>query len=99
MDTLVGQFCRQPNSDSNIFDSTNHPQMNPSLASLVYAVGIAGLFYLDRDKSDRTSRALWIPVIWFWITGSRAVSLWLNGGIASADSGQIMEATPTDNIV
>src|SRR6266581_1924930 len=30
--------------------------MNPSLASLVYACGIAGLFYLDRDESIRTSR-------------------------------------------
>jgi exopolysaccharide production protein ExoQ len=47
------------------------------LASIVCYVGIAGLFYLDRDKSLKTSKALWLPVIWLWITGSRPASEWL----------------------
>lgn len=55
--------------------------MNPSLASLVYACGIAGLFYLDRDKSIRTSKALWLPIVYLWLVGSRPVSVWL--GITS----------------
>ena len=75
--------------------------MNASLATLVYALGIVGLFYLNRDKSVHTSRALWIPVIWFWILGSRAVSLWLAGGIptsgASADT--LMDGSPIDAVV
>jgi hypothetical protein len=51
--------------------------MNPSSALFLFAVGIAGLFYLDRDNSIRTSKALWLPVIWLWIVGSRPVSAWL----------------------
>jgi O-antigen ligase len=72
--------------------------MNHSLATLLYALGIGGLFYLNRDKSAHTSRALWIPVIWFWITGSRAVSVWLGGGF-SASSDQMMDGSPTDAFV
>lgn len=73
--------------------------MNPSLATLVYALGVVGLFYLNRDKSAHTSKALWIPVIWFWILGSRAVSVWLSGGGAIPDANQMMDGTPTDAFV
>src|ERR1700722_3101036 len=51
--------------------------MNFTLAFIIFAVGIAGLFYLDRDKSAGNSKALWLPVIWLWIIGSRPVSDWL----------------------
>jgi exopolysaccharide production protein ExoQ len=50
--------------------------MNPSLATMICICGIAGLFYLDRDKSIRTSRALWLPVTWIAISASRPVSAW-----------------------
>jgi exopolysaccharide production protein ExoQ len=72
--------------------------MNPSLATLVYAIGIAGLFYLDRDKSVRTSKALWLPVIWLWIIASRAVSVWLNISPAS-DVDVQMDGSPLDRAV
>jgi O-antigen ligase len=75
--------------------------MNPSLATLLYALGILGLFYLNRDKSAKTSRALWIPVIWFWILGSRAVSIWL--GMApiatTANASVMMDGSPIDAFV
>src|ERR1700722_3864447 len=51
--------------------------MNPNLAFLIFAVGVAGLFFLNRDNSVRTSPALWLPVIWLWIVGSRPVSSWM----------------------
>jgi exopolysaccharide production protein ExoQ len=73
--------------------------MNPSLATLVYALAILGLFYLNRDKSAHTSRALWIPVIWFWILGSRAVSIWLSGAPAVPTVGALMDGSPTDALV
>jgi exopolysaccharide production protein ExoQ len=47
------------------------------LAFAVCFAGVAGLFYLDRDKSVRTSKALWLPVIWLSIIGSRPVTAWL----------------------
>jgi exopolysaccharide production protein ExoQ len=69
--------------------------MNPSLASLVYACGIAGLFYLDRDKSARSSKALWLPVVYLWIIGSRPVSFWL-GVAPSAATDMQMDGSPVD---
>ena len=73
--------------------------MNTSLATLLYALGILGLFYLNRDKSAHTSRALWIPVIWFWILGSKAVSLWLSGSTAVPTADALMEGSPLDALV
>ena len=67
--------------------------MNPSLATLIYACGIAGLFYLDRDKTVRTSKALWLPVLYLWVLGSRAVSVWLG---ASPTGNAAMEGSPID---
>ncbi len=51
--------------------------MGSSFALFVFIVGIGGLFFLDRDDSARTSKALWLPVIWMWINGSRPISAWL----------------------
>ncbi len=74
--------------------------MNASLATLVYALGIVGLFYLNRDKSVHTSGALWIPVIWFWILGSRAISIWLGGGgTITITAGALMDGSPIDALV
>ncbi|HWZ81726.1 MAG TPA: O-antigen ligase family protein [Terriglobales bacterium] len=49
------------------------------VATLVFLVGILGLFWLDRDSRAHTSRALWLPVFWLLIIGSRPVSVWLQG--------------------
>src|ERR1700746_390585 len=68
--------------------------MNPSIASLVYACGIAGLFYLDRDKSIRTSKALWLPVLYLWVLGSRPVSVWL--GVAPLGAAFSDDSSPVD---
>jgi len=75
------------------------------LAFLVFAVGTAGLFYLDRDNSVRSAKALWLPVIWLWIVGSRPVSSWLSiwFGIGGGTAGQGLDAqldgSPIDAIV
>jgi len=71
--------------------------MNAPLAFLIFSLGVAGLFYLDRDKSVRTSIALWLPVAWLWIAGSRPVSSWfgIEGdgyGIAATLDGSPMDA-------
>jgi exopolysaccharide production protein ExoQ len=69
--------------------------MNPSLASLICACGIIALFYLDRDKTVRTSKALWLPVIYLWIVGSRSVSLWL-GVTPAAGTNDQLDGSPLD---
>jgi exopolysaccharide production protein ExoQ len=72
--------------------------MNPLVATAVYICGIAGLFYLDRDKSIRTSKALWLPVVYVWILGSRPVSVWLGMTPASGTDVQL-DGSPVDRIV
>ena len=67
--------------------------MNPLLASLICACGVGGLFYLDRDKTVRTSWALWLPTLWIGIVGSRAVSAWFSSGpkVAPIENIQVSE--------
>jgi exopolysaccharide production protein ExoQ len=60
--------------------------MGTSFALLVCIIGIVGLFFLDRDNSVRPSKALWLPVIWLWIVGSRPVSYWLGMETTSTDT-------------
>jgi exopolysaccharide production protein ExoQ len=64
--------------------------MSTTVAFLIFSTGIAGLFFLNRDNSVRTSKALWLPVIWLWIVGSRPVSSWFGIG---ATSGNALDAT------
>lgn len=71
--------------------------MNPSLASLICACGIAGLFYLDREHTTGTSKALWIPILWVAIVGSRAVSEWF--GITPTGPNAQLEGSPVDAAV
>ncbi len=77
--------------------------MNPLIATLICACGIAGLFYLDRDKTVRTSRALWLPVIYFWIIGSHSVAQWLTMAgwlnASSSDRNVQLQGSPLDAAV
>jgi len=69
--------------------------MNPSIASLICACGIAGLFCLNRDDSVRTSKALWLPVVYLWIIGSRPVSFWL--GVSPPNGANVqLDGSPVD---
>jgi len=70
--------------------------MHATLASLVYVCGIAGLFYLDRDNTVKTSKALWLPVAYLGILGSRPLSTWLGVGNSGADVQ--MEGSPLDAV-
>jgi len=69
--------------------------MPPSLALLVCFIGIVGLSLLDRDPEERTSPALWLPVIWLALGGTRNVSTWL-GGAANSSADQMLEGSPLD---
>ena len=72
--------------------------MNPSLALGLFMAGIAGLLYLDRDKSVRPSRALWLPIIWLAESGSRSLAAWLEMGAPMEIPGQIPTASPLDQL-
>ncbi len=76
--------------------------MNPHLAALVFAVGIAGLYFLERAPKIRTSKALWLPVVWLLIICSRPISGWLGATGLRADTptfdspDQYLEGSPFD---
>jgi exopolysaccharide production protein ExoQ len=72
--------------------------MPPALALLVFGLGILCLFALDEDNRLSASWALWLPVAWLLIAGSRHVSTWLNMAPAvSAD--QYLEGSPIDRLI
>lgn len=60
--------------------------MSPTIVTIFVVAGTAGLFFLDRDRKSRASKALWIPVIWFLIAGSRPVTGWLQSTPTPWDS-------------
>src|SRR5437867_2416610 len=67
--------------------------MNPSVASLICACGIAALLYLDRERAVHSSRALWLPGIWIVMVGSRSLSEWL--GVSPQGNVQL-DGSPID---
>src|SRR5271157_2374525 len=73
--------------------------MPPQIATVLFAVGIAGLFWLNRDRSVRTSKALWLPVVWLWTNGSRPPSVWLGMGAPREIPGQLPESSLLDQVI
>jgi len=74
--------------------------MSQLIATVLFGILIIGLFVLDRDKKTRTSKALWIPLIYLLIIGSRPVSSWL-GDTASKDAlyGDGIYSSPIDGAI
>ncbi len=74
--------------------------MPPQIATLLFAVGILGLFVLNKDRENRTSPALWIPVIWLAIAGSRMASQWIaaigSGSTTRYSAEQLLDGNPFD---
>lgn len=74
--------------------------MPPFIATIIFAIGIAGLFYLDRDKNVRVSKALWIPTLWIFFCLSRPASQWLGMSPAPADLASVyLEGSPVDRAI
>jgi exopolysaccharide production protein ExoQ len=74
--------------------------MGAPLALLLCSIGVAWLFYINRDESVRNSKALWLPVIWLWIVGSRPVSAWFGlGGPSAGALASTLDGSPWDAAV
>jgi exopolysaccharide production protein ExoQ len=78
--------------------------MPPQIATVVCLLGILTLFMFGRDPEARTSKALWIPVLWLLISGSRPVSLWLaiagfGNAVSLASPEQYLDGSPVDRLV
>jgi exopolysaccharide production protein ExoQ len=70
-------------------------------APLALSVCVLFIFWLlarDRKWQDRVSIALWIPVLWALIIGSRPISVWLDPG-AQVEDIDMLEGSPLDRYV
>lgn len=74
--------------------------MPPQVATFVYVGVICALFLLDREAIARFSTALWVPVGWLLLIGSRPPAEWLyrNTAAISADTVNI-ESNPLNVLV
>jgi exopolysaccharide production protein ExoQ len=66
---------------------------------LICAAFIIVLFRNDLRRPDRGSNALWVPLIWMFLAGSRWVSSWLNMGPTFASASDFSDGSPVDAAV
>jgi exopolysaccharide production protein ExoQ len=69
--------------------------MSPTLAALIFIIGIAVLFYLDRGQA-RVSTALWIPTVWLFLCSSRPLAQWLGLDAGMDQAGSYLDGSPAD---
>jgi len=67
--------------------------MPSDLALFICLIFIAYLLWTDARRTAKVSHALWIPLIWIMILGSKFVSQWLDAG---SISGSLEEGNPLD---
>jgi hypothetical protein len=73
--------------------------MPPQFAALIFILIILYLFRTDFKANDKSSMALWIPIIWMFLAGSRFVSQWLTLGTPLMSSEAYIEGSPLDRNV
>jgi exopolysaccharide production protein ExoQ len=78
--------------------------MTTKLATALYVAFILGLFWLDRDRKDRVSPAVWLSVFWMSISCSRFVSQWLHpeplGVVSTSDTpDRYLEGDSMDRVI
>jgi exopolysaccharide production protein ExoQ len=70
--------------------------MPPTIASLCCALFILWLFVQDKRR-HKVSIALWLPLTWMFIIGSKPISLWF--GYADTGSEGYVEGSPFDRLI
>jgi O-antigen ligase len=75
--------------------------MPPQLALVLSAGFVIFLFRRERSASVGVSHALWIPLLWVLITGSRFASQWLGiwGVLPGGGGGSAADGSPLDALV
>lgn len=72
--------------------------MPPTLALLLWLILLMALLVFDPARTPGTSVALWVPVVWMFIAGSRLPSVWL--GLTSGQAIQVwQEGSPVDRTI
>ena len=73
--------------------------MPPTLALVIWFVLLIGLLYWDPAKESQSSLALWVPLIWMFILGSRLPAQWLAGTVSGPAAQALEEGNPLDRAV
>lgn len=71
--------------------------MPPQLALLICLLFMGFLFWIDLRRKDGPSSALWIPLVWMFLAGSRYVSQWMNMTPSKMEA--YHEGSPLDAVV
>ena len=71
--------------------------MTRQIALFICVAFILWLFFRDRKLRPMTSIALWVPLIWIMIIGSRAVSLWIGAEVPKVENlDDYLQGSPFD---
>jgi exopolysaccharide production protein ExoQ len=92
--SLASIATRQPRLASHKRIDT----MPPYLALFLWFVLLVGLLCFDPAKESRVSAALWVPLAWMFITGSRLPTQWLGGSVGGAAQA-LEEGSPLDRSI
>jgi len=70
--------------------------MPPFIALFLCIIFVICLYIDDIRRQTRSSKAIWIPLVWLLIFGSRYVSEWLNTGVSFQSPEGYLEGSPLD---
>ena len=73
--------------------------MPPSLALLIWFIFLLAVLAFDPAKDPGVSVALWVPLTWMFILGSRLPSQWLGGESATSAAAALEEGNPLDRSI
>ena len=65
-------------------------------ATAAFVAAILWLQYLNWEKKEKTSKALWIPFFWLLLAGSRSFSAWFGQPAGVSQEERYLEGTPLD---
>ena len=73
--------------------------MPPQLALLLYFILLMCLLMIDAKRKSEVSGAIWIPLIWVLIIGSKLVSQWFGFGYGTGSPTDYEKGNPMDRVV
>ena len=74
--------------------------MSPFPATIVFTLGVSGLFLLNRRDAMGGSVALWLPTIWLFFCSSRSPAYWMGFTLPTEDpTATYMQGSPFDRAI
>ena len=71
--------------------------MPPFLALILWVIFLVALLRFDPARIIKPSPALWVPLIWLFIVGSRLPAVWIGGQVAAG--GSLEDGNPVDRVI